>query len=1197
MQSAQYLCRHDTYQVLKVTRWQISQNWGIRRASGFMTHPTKKTKAAASLDCVSMADTSAAPSKKQPSRSDDDPSKRQRIEHLEQAEWLLMRPETFIGAMEPVETSVLDFGVDGGAVGVKTEVLCPAVFSLTKELVDNAIDNCRRDDTQRYIKIEWKDGGLTVTNDGSTLPVEKDARSGKWAITLAFAEFQSGSNFDDSQGQKQARFTAGRNGVGSKGCNVMSTKFAVRISNSQDKKTFAQMWEHNMKTAHPPKITACSRKKNETVVTWHPDFERLGGESSMHAMPDICRWYAHNASLCVPGSVKVHFNDELIKLRTPEHFCAALGGVPPFASDVFQREGQALLRICVAARGPAAPNNLSSLSSGHSLTYAFVNGTPCCEGTHAKYIASKVGEIIDSKAKGKRAKPGSDAPHATPSFLHSHTVIVATLLVEKERFTDQRKRVLDTPLREWGWKWDPSTSFVSAIHRSELADQLILSCQEKSDAAAAKATKTTSRQLNIAKYEPALKRFTPTATLIVCEGDSAGNLVRSGLTVVGRKDFGLYPLRGKFLNVRGAPAKTVLDNKEAVELLKILGIQLNTTYDDDTVKKLPYSRLMVMTDQDVDGSHIMGLLFNFVDACAPSLLRQKPNYLCRFATSLIRVTVKQKEIGFYSQVEYDNWVQEQLAKGQGVGTPQYFKGLGTSSAAQAKQYFRNLSANTITLIHDGPQSAESLDLAFNKRRADDRKEFLTDRCDPLAYVDYSRSETTVQDFVHNELLPQYALASLRRAIPALDGFKEAHRKVFYGARSLRLTSDISVANAAGKISSHTNYHHRGTAMEDTIIGMAADYAGCSNMNLLCPHGQFGTRHKHAAASAAYPKVCLSSPLHELLFPVVDDSVLQYMVDEGKRVEPVMFAPIIPMPIVFGCHGIATGWSTSVPMFHPLDVLRLTEDVILQKDPSSATHGLLPWYRGFHGVVEEVETGTFLVKGSGEWRGSDFHVTEIPPFRETEAFKEDWNKADVAPGGIVPGDGHTDDKVHLVLKGCKPMENPIEELGLTKKVSLNNMHLLDTMGKLRKYDTVVDIVKDYCEFRLEIYVKRLASMIRRCEKEVLIASNRARFIRAYVDGEYDMRTYPDDQAACDACRQMGFDECCVSDDDKSQPSYNYLLTMPLRSLTGARAATLAHEAQTKQEELKVLRNEQPVGLWMRDLEKLKAHVQGDAMFAR
>lgn len=1129
-------------------------------------------------------------------------SKRQRIEHLEQREWVLSRPETYIGALEPTDVTILDFS--GARVATKTAVLSPALLSLGKELFDNALDNCQRDDTQRYIKVQWKadERVLIVSNDGSTLPVEREPTTGEWAVTLAFGTFQSGSNFDAKEtGRKETLYTSGRNGVGTKGCNVFSDRFVVRVVNSEDRKTFVQAWEANMSVVHAPKITTTSRKHNETCVEWTPDLARLGDPGTF--MEDVCRWFSFNASLCAPPAVKVYFNGELVKLRSVEHFCRALGGTTPLATDTVEREGRTLLRLCVAARDTeAAVPDGAATSAAPGLTYAFVNGTPCNEGSHARYLFSKIGDILQAKAKSRRG--GAKDLHATASFLQAHTVTVAVLYVERERFTDQRKRCLDAPLKDWGWRWEPSESFRSALERSVLPERLVAAAREKSDLEAMRATKATPRALAIAKYEPALRRHTAHATLIVCEGDSAGNLVRSGLTVVGRRDFGLYPLRGKFLNARGLSPKTILENKEALELLKILGIQLQTDYDVESVRKLPYARLMAMTDQDVDGSHIMGLLFNLIDVCAPSLLRHRPEYLCRFATSLIRVTLPRggEEVGFYSQGEYDAWCEDRRQAGASLGVAKYFKGLGTSSAAQAKEYFRHLRENTITLVHGGPTSSDALDLAFNKKRTDDRKTFLTAHCDPSAHVDYSQSETTVEDFVHHELLPQYALASLRRAIPSLDGFKEALRKVFYGARSLKLTADLSVANAAGKISAHTNYHHRGTAMEDTIIGMAADYAGTSNINLLLPHGQFGTRHKHAAASAAYPKVCLNAPVHELLFPPVDDAVLDYVTDEGKRVEPTLYAPIIALPLVFGCKGIATGWSTDVPMFHPLDVVDATTAIL---DGTTPAEDMVPWYRGFSGTVTRVDATAFVVEGKGEWRGTEYHVTELPPFRETEAFREEWtNNTELVPGGVFPGDRLTDERVHFILKGLKRVDDPLQELGLRKKLALTNMHLLDETGTLKKYETPLAIVRDHVAFRRRIYERRLAFLRRRCERDVLIATNKARFIEACLSGEYDMRAHSNDVSAAEACMTLGLQPDPAEDDARdgvaSGPTglnFGYLLTLPYRSLTQERARRLIDEAETKRGELAALQGKCADELWKDDLAALREVLAADPRYAR
>ena len=170
------------------------------------------------------------------------------------------------------------------------------------------------------------------------------------------------------------------------------------------------------------------------------------------------------------------------------------------------------------------------------------------------------------------------------------------------------------------------------------------------------------------------------------------------------------------------------------------------------------------------------------------------------------------------------------------------------------------------------------------------------------------------------------------------------------------------------------------------MGMAADYAGCGNLNLLLPLGQFGTRHNHTAASAAYPLTRLNAPLHELLFPPADDAVLERLVDEGELVEPAVYVPVLPTVLAFGAKGISVGWSTDCPSFHPLRLV----DASLAVLTGDAVPPLVPWYRGFGGAVVTLEAGAaWEVRGVAEWRGADLHVTEAPPFRETDAYKEEW----------------------------------------------------------------------------------------------------------------------------------------------------------------------------------------------------------------
>ena len=259
---------------------------------------------------------------------------------MSQREWLLQRPDTFIGSVEVAPLVLPLFHETGGKVGTLTctyETLraSPALRSLANELVTNALDAGQRTTApedplrQRSISISWvpgsdaRSGHLVVVNDGPTLAIAWNAQHGLYDPQIAFGEFQAGTNFDDSM----ERFTAGRNGVGSQGANVYATRFRVRIHSVVDGKLYEQTWTSNMARHSAARIVASKRKSNETLVEWTPDATRLGGTSGIEeAMPALARWLAFNASLCAAPSVRVTLDGVPIGARTPEHFCRALGG-------------------------------------------------------------------------------------------------------------------------------------------------------------------------------------------------------------------------------------------------------------------------------------------------------------------------------------------------------------------------------------------------------------------------------------------------------------------------------------------------------------------------------------------------------------------------------------------------------------------------------------------------------------------------------------------------------------------------------------------------------------------------------------------------------------------------------------------------------------------------------------------------------
>jgi DNA topoisomerase-2 len=165
----------------------------------------------------------------------------------------------------------------------------------------------------------------------------------------------------------------------------------------------------------------------------------------------------------------------------------------------------------------------------------------------------------------------------------------------------------------------------------------------------------TSRISGIVKLEDANNagsRKGKDCTLILTEGDSAKALAVSGLSVVGRDNYGVFPLRGKLLNVREAATDQILKNTEIQHIKQIMGLKHKHEYT--SVDGLRYGSLMIMTDQDHDGSHIKGLIINFLDHFYPSLLKI-PNFLVEFITPIVKVWKGKQTHTFYTMPEYEEW--------------------------------------------------------------------------------------------------------------------------------------------------------------------------------------------------------------------------------------------------------------------------------------------------------------------------------------------------------------------------------------------------------------------------------------------------------------------------------------------------------------------------------------------------------------
>jgi len=701
--------------------------------------------------------------------------------------------------------------------------------------------------------------------------------------------------------------------------------------------------------------------------------------------------------------------------------------------------------------------------------------------------------------------------HTCVSLSHSHILDTHThTQVPDPTFDSQSKDMLTTRLRVSSSSPIISPSFVKKIvDGTNIVESVVDMAMAKQRQAlyrtARKVTKSKRNLLDVPKLEDAIKAAGPRShecTLILTEGDSAKALAVAGMSVVGRDLFGVFPLKGKLLNVRDASMRTLAKNAEIQNVVNALGLDFKEKYEtEESRKKLRYGHVMIMADQDHDGSHIKGLVLNMFHWFWPALLREpisttttkktksKKPFLQQFVTPLIKVREKKKKnrkktknkrtqknndkvdesISFYSEDEFNAWNAKHNTTKDKYKV-KYYKGLGTSTAEEAREYFSAIKRHRISFDWGSSKDGDDIDMAFSKNRASDRRDWIStssisvpsttnreeDRTvtysDFVRFIECENNNTCLHFFTRSHLLPththspftrththivpthkqththtfqvqgelvQFSRADVLRSIPSVvDGLKPSQRKVLFACFKRKLRNEIKVAQLAGYVSEHTGYHHGEASLHATIVNMAQNFVGSNNVPLLEPIGQFGTRLQ-GGKDAASPRYIYTqlSPVARLLFPEADDPLLEWLEDDGDRIEPQFYVPIIPFALINGARGIGTGWSTAIPPHHPVEVVDAVKARILQgenNNNNAADKPLMPWFRGFQGNVKRSTRGVYRFEGNVSHNRLKININELPPRVWTQQYKE--TLASMVQDGSINSftEDHSEAKVAFTL---------------------------------------------------------------------------------------------------------------------------------------------------------------------------------------
>ena len=919
---------------------------------------------------------------------------------------------------------------------------------------------------KKVSKIEIVTGKdfVFVRNYGVSIPIKKHetekGADGKpiWIPELIFGHLLTSSNYND----EEQRVTGGRNGYGAKLANVFSSKFHIDISDG--KKVYWQDWTDNMSKVQPPTVATSADKISPYVsVTFYPDWKRFGGPGEFIKLVEKRAWDA--AMWC--SKAQVYLNKELLKVPSLEEYARMhIGDVPIAKMHTGEKSDGTSLDIIVAHS-----------TSGGFQQCSWVNGISTTKG--GSHVDKVVKALIDAIAADKRVT-------VKPAQIKAALFVFVRAVVINPTFSSQTKAECTSKIPD---SIDLKPKFVKDVLATGVLDDLLALGLAKVDKELKKTDGAKkSRITGIPKLDDANWAGTHKShdcTLIITEGDSAKALAIAGLSVVGRNAFGVFPLRGKPRNVRDATVKQVTENEEFSNLKKILGLQHGKVYN--SVRELRYGRLMIMTDADLDGSHIKGLVLNMFHVYWPKLIE------LGFIVSMVTPVIKAGRVWYFTEEEFR--AAQEAGRIVSSGNVKYYKGLGTSTSAEAKEYFQKIDQLTVAFGAD-PTMNESMTLAFSKAQADDRKGWLTNHmAAPPAGIPYGHIKALpVTDFVHRDLA-NFSAEDIKRSIPhVVDGLKPSQRKVIYACLKKNLTSDMKVAQLAGYIAEQTAYHHGEASLQGTIVNLAQNFMGANNLNLLEPSGQFGTRLAGGkdAASSRYIFTRLS-PQTRKIFDPADNSVLKYAMDDGQQVEPEFYAPIVPMILVNGAEGIGTGFSCYVP---PYDIEIVKHNIQCALD-QVAMAPMVPHFKGFKGKVTKTKDHTWVLEGVVQAEGgSRWHVTELPPGKWIQDFKEHLDYL-VEKGTIQKYENHsTETNPDFFIWGgiSGAWEDPARELGLTRTIHTSNMHLIGPNGAVKKYNSPEEILVDYLEVRIGTYKRRKAWQLKQLEAEVNWLSEKARFIR-------------------------------------------------------------------------------------------------------
>ena len=1159
-----------------------------------------------------------------------------KYQKMSDKEHILKKPDTYIGSIEMTEAETFVYDSATSSIVHRTIHYIPGLYKLFDEGAVNSRDHfVRQEQAIRDAKpdalpvtcIEFEisdDGTISITNDGNGIDVAQHPEHKLWIPEMIFGHLRTSTNYDEN---KKEKIVGGKNGFGFKLVLIWSSWGRVETVDHIRGLKYIQEFKNNLDEICPPKITKCTTSKPYTKVSFRPDYARFGIEGLTPDMRALFEKRIYDIAAITDKSVKVKYNGAMIPVKHFQQYIDLYIGAKGETKRIYE------------SPDPRWEYVVSLAPNGEFQHVSFVNGIYTQKGgKHVEYIMNQIVRKLTEYIKAKKKVD------VKPTTIKEQLAIFLRCDIDNPSFSSQSKDEMGTAVASFGSTCKVSDEFIEKLAKMGVMDAACALTEVKENKAAKKTDGTKTRTIRgIPKLIDANYAGTDKSaqcTVIFCEGDSAKAGIVSGLSREDRNFIGVYPMKGKMMNTRGEALKKIAENNEITEIKQILGLEVGRKYTPDDVKyRLRYGKVLFMTDQDLDGSHIKGLGINMFQS-EWSSLTEIPGFIGFMNTPILKAKKGAQEKVFYNEGEYRAWKEanessEAAGGGGGVVAAanaqptgwsiKYYKGLGTSTGKEFKEYFEH--KKIVDFTHSGEACDNAIDMVFNKKRADDRKTWLAtysrDR-----YLDTLQPSVTYQKFINDEMI-HFSKYDCDRSIPNLmDGLKISLRKILFSAFKKNLKSEIKVAQFSGYVSEHSGYHHGEASLNAAIVGMAQNFVGSNNINLFEPNGQFGTRLQSGADSASERYIFTQlNKLTRLIYRPEDDAVLTYLDDDGQSVEPIYYVPIIPMVLVNGTKGIGTGFSTEIMCYSPTQIIAyLRHKLVGDVGVSAPVPTIEPFYKNFRGAIRRVGDSKYLFKGCYTILDEKkVRITELPVGTWTDNYKKFLENLIEPPAGSkdkdkdstantapivkeyndMSTDTHVDITVTMAANIIKTYSEKVVEydctmlekvLGLYATQSTTNMNLFDANEKLVKYGNAEEIADSYSVTRLAFYGKRKDALIAALRKELMVLSNRARYITELLEDTIDLRRKTNKQLV-ELLKERKYDSMdAQSGDEKGEDGsssssgqgqgYKYLLKLPMDSVSEENVKKLLNEKEKKEAELSELNSKTVEQMWLKDLEELE-----------